>query len=206
MREREILSARIFGPQESFCIIHAVHFSPLDQSRFIGRHWRRSVVTQEVFQAAATCSRHALTEVWLLTLIFFRRHAAHFSISRSIGYERFFPRAGPSKGKSILTHLQKQAVRDCQTPKPLMRQIFMIITTCIDLKELELLGPYRLSSKVPCLTAASCMKRALPTLHLGVRHQNPQVTKLMASSISSADKVQPCMVASHRPLRKVICK
>jgi hypothetical protein len=81
--------------------------------------------------------RSMLLQRWLLTLIFFRRHAAHFSISRSIGYERFFPRAGASKGKSILTHLQKQAVRDCQTPKLLMRQIFMIITTCIDLRELD---------------------------------------------------------------------
>lgn len=73
----------------------------------------------------------------LLTLIFFRRHAAHFSISRSIGYERFFPRVGAPKGKSILTHLQKQAVSDCQTPKLLTRQTFMNITTCIDLKELD---------------------------------------------------------------------
>jgi hypothetical protein len=78
-----------------------------------------------------------LLQKWLLTLIFFRRHAAHFSISRSTGYERFFPRASATKGKSILTHLQKQAVSDCQTPKLLTRQIFMDITTCIDLKELD---------------------------------------------------------------------
>ena len=137
MRERESLSARIFGPQESFCTIHAVHFSPFDQSRFIGRHWRRSVVTQEVFQAAATYLRQCSYKSGFFTLIFFRRHAAHFSISRSIGYERFFPRGIAPKGKSILTHLQKQAVSDCRTPKLLTRQIFMNITTCIDLKELD---------------------------------------------------------------------
>jgi hypothetical protein len=78
-----------------------------------------------------------LLQRWLPTLIFFRRQAAHFSISLSFGYERFFPRVGASKGKSILTHLQKQAVSDCPTPKLFIRQIFMNITTCIDLRELD---------------------------------------------------------------------
>jgi len=82
--------------------------------------------------------RGMLLQRWLLTLIFFRRHDAHFIISRSIGYERFLPRVGAPKGKSILTHLQKQAVGDCQTLKLLTRQLFMNMTKCIEFGGLDL--------------------------------------------------------------------